>query len=290
MSISARVIEHSTTETGDEIITFMLRYPRFIHAEFMTHRQFSRNASSSRAIPVSRLIADVESDPAMPLHFGRNQKGMQAHEELKPAEIESVKRIWLEAKDEAVAKAKFMAEIGAHKQIVNRVLEPFAHINVVMTTCFMDNFYTLRLHEDAQPEIKMLAEAMHNAQAASTPRVLKVGEFHKPFVSDEEMKELGNSGTGFPNFLKASVARCARTSYLTHDGKIPELEKDIHLFNRLIVSKPIHASPCEHQACVHEESRDMVRRLGMNGNLSTAWIQFRKIIEHTAEEATKEVA
>lgn len=152
MTIAAKVICDSFDKRMNTRITSMeLEYPRFIHAEFMTHRKFSRNASSSRAIPVAKMIQAVINNPAMPIHWGKNQAGMQAHEELDDSAKESVERLWLDAKDCAVQVAKEMNDLGAHKQIVNRILEPFTHIHVIVTATDFANFFALRDHEDAQP-------------------------------------------------------------------------------------------------------------------------------------------
>jgi len=229
-----------------------LRYPKFIHGEFMTHRVFSRNASSSRAIPVERLIKDVIDDPAMPVYWGKNQTGMQAREELDPFNYKQSVDTWLHARDEAVQYAIRMAGFGAHKQIVNRIIEPWCHINVVVTATEWANFYALRRHEDAQPEMKALADAMWEAEQASTPTPCSVGGWHLPYYDQETDGKalfLANpGGNPLENMIRISVARCARVSYLTHEGKPPNVKDDLKLYDRLVGSKPLHASPCEHQA------------------------------------------
>jgi len=185
MTITAKIIADSVSPDGVRITTMQLRYPRFIHAEFLTHRMFSRNASSSRAIPVERLIADIEADHAMPVYWGKNQKGMQAREECdgrvkswefgpSPSEFGggmswTAEEAWHFARDNAIKMARAFHEAGYHKQIVNRLLEPFSHINVLVTATDWANFYALRRHEDAQPEMKALADAMWEAQQASEP-------------------------------------------------------------------------------------------------------------------------
>ena len=248
MTITAKSVLSSVSPDGVRIDTLLLRYPRFIHAEFMTHRQFSRNASSSRAIPVERLIDDVERDPAMPIFWGKNRKGMQAREELDEDGQECAIDSWLIAKDNAVRAASGMAAVGLHKQIVNRILEPFAHINVVVTATEWDNFFALRIHEDAQPEIKALAEAIRDALDGATPQILSYSEWHLPFVTDEEARREGGLTDPSGNLRVVSAARCARTSYKTHDGRVSTLEEDIALGERLTKSRPFHASPFEGQA------------------------------------------
>lgn len=255
MAPSARVILHSTTPWGTPLMTMQLRYPKFIHGEFMTHRLFSRNASSSRAIPVERLIQDVLDDPAMPVKWGKNQPGMQAKEELSPTEIEMMKSLWLTARDDAVSNARYMLKCGAHKQIINRIIEPFCHINVVVTATEWLNFFELRVHEMADPTMFALAKAMNDAWAsASTPTCIDDGEWHLPYITEEDREQCPD-----PLVLRRiSAARCARTSTLLHDGKPTTHAKDLALFETLASSVPMHSSPMEHQATpvqdYHEET------------------------------------
>lgn len=241
MPISAKVIA-DTMYNSVRITTLQLRYPRFIHAEFMTHRMFSRNASSSRAIPVERMINDVMTDPVSPSYWGKNMKGMQAKEELTEKEIDVAKRLWYNARHSAIGYARELARYGVHKQIVNRILEPFSHINVVVTATEWENFFNLRRHPDAQPEMQELAEAMHQAMTISDP----VNRFwHLPYVdrlyenAPEAYKDLA---------FKLSAARCARVSYRTHEGKPPEIDEDVKLYERLTQASPPHLSPLEHAA------------------------------------------
>lgn len=301
MTIEAKIIAHSRApwagykgeydgfyDNGQEIITFQLKYPRFIHAELMTHRLFSRNASSSRAIPVKRMIQDIIDDTAMPIHWGKNQPGMQAHEQhdalisfegCEHMEIEDREGAWFEARNRAIEIAQAFDAAGYHKQIVNRILEPFMHISVVVTATNFDNFYWLRRHPDAQPEIKALADAMWEVQQASTPRLLRAGEWHTPYVRDEERDVLDTD-----DLLKISVARCARVSYLTHDGRTPDHVEDMKLYERLVGSTPLHASPAEHQAKADSASFDagglcMVwDNPHLSGNFDGGWVQYRKTL------------
>jgi len=268
VTITAKIIADSISSQGIRITTMQLRYPRFIHAEFLTHRVFSRNASSSRAVPVSKLIEDIQRDPAMPIHWGKNQKGMQAHEEhdapviLDPSDQDGgwqSEHAWLSAMNVAIHHAKAFEAAGYHKQIVNRILEPFSHINVLVTSTSWANFYALRQHPDAQPEIKALADAMWEAQQASTPKLLYPGEWHLPYVDQtpgmpdmEGVRDYISKHdvrvTPEVLLLRVSVARCARVSYLTHEQKVPVIETDLSLYERLVGSVPLHASPAEHQA------------------------------------------
>lgn len=291
MTISAKIIADSISDTGIRLITYELRYPRFIHAELMTHRVFSRNASSSRAIPVKKMIEDLRRDPAMPVSWGKNQKGMQAGEDLHPDAVSSMEVAWLSAMNEAIVWATRMMNDGLHKQIANRLLEPWAHINVVVTATDYENFFALRMHPDAQPEMQALAHAMWVAREESTPELVLSGQWHLPYVPHWERADIVKAVTGkdwdqfwdqsdYSAMAKVSVARCARVSYLTHDGKRSTIAEDLALYNRLVGSMPLHASPAEHQASPDHKVPDdydvMVwNKPNLHGNLR-GWRQYRK--------------
>lgn len=300
MTISAKVIADSVSEQGVRLTTLQLRYPRFIHAEFMTHRVFSRNASSSRAVPVQRLIDDVLTDPAIPIYWGKNQPGMQAEGELQDRERTLAWQNWMRGLDYAVGVARALADLKLHKQIVNRILEPFAHINVIVTATDYDNFFELRDHEDAEPHIRDLARAMRKAMNESEPTLLRPGQWHLPYV-DTQIRDDGEQsyeirlthpddevqGSTFVSLEKArkiSTARCARVSYMTHDGRIPSIEEDLALAERLL--EDAHLSPFEHQATPDtitilpdaDYPVEVWCRRPLHGNLR-GWIQNRKLLE-----------
>lgn len=266
MNIEAKIIADSVNNFGIRLTTFQLKYPRFIHAEVMTHRVFSRNASSSRAIPVNKMIEQVLTDPAMPEHWGKNMPGMQAKEELIGYDKDLVINLWKEASEHAVMVAKDMVDAGLHKQIANRILEPFQHIHVVLSATQWDNFYALRDHPDAQPEIQILAQKMKEAHNNSTPVHLDHGEWHIPYILEQEKLD-------FPleDLLKFSAARCARVSYLNHDQSTPSPEKDIDLFDKLTKSDPPHLSPVEHQARAVDSTEFFANFQG--------WVQQRAFLE-----------
>lgn len=257
MTIDAKIIAYSKSAKGQTIVTWELQYPRFIHSEFLTHRLFSRNAASSRAIPVKSMIAQVMAKPAAPVHWGKNQPGMQAHEELEDYEMAHVMYLWEEAAYEAAMSAGAMDAMGAHKQIVNRLLEPFQTMKTVMTATCMDNFFWLRNHEDAQPEIKVLARLMWEALEAATPFKLSPGDWHVPYYnsgvwkasstvrSTEGAYPVDEFGHSLENALAISSSCCAQVSYRRLDDT---LEKAQMIFQRLVESEPVHASPFEHQA------------------------------------------
>lgn len=277
MMIEAKVIEDSVSAYGKRILTLQLVYPRFIHAEFMTHRMFSRNASSSRAIPVKKMIEQVRENPAMPIHWGANQAGMQAHSQLEGANLAMVQQLWLEAARKAADFADAMQGWMLHKQVANRILEPFQHIHVVVTATEWQNFFDLRLHPDAQPEIHELARVMKQAIDGSWPKVRppvneaieleNESNWHLPYITAEE-----RARQPLENLLKMSTARCARVSYMKHDGDKPSLREDLELYDRLVGNDPKHASPCEHQA------RASLQPYMPSRNFY-GWMQHRELIE-----------
>lgn len=245
--IEAKVIEDSvSSHDGTRITTFQLVYPRMIHQEFLTHRVFSRNAASSRAIPVKKMLKQVWSNPAMPIKFQKNKRGMQSSEDLDSTENFMAKLTWKTAAKSASAFAWIFNLIGVHKQFTNRLLDSFQYSHVVVTSTEWENFYWLRDHEDAQPEIRELARCMKEAHEKSNPNVLQTGEWHLPYVTNEELS--GFKEKDIETLKKISTARCARVSYKNHDQSEPNISKDLNLYNMLIVDEPPHASPSEHQA------------------------------------------
>lgn len=236
------------------------------NCEFMTHRVFSRNASSSRAVPVRKMLDHIRNNPSMPVWWGKNQPGMQAKEEMDPFSKERAKEKWLEACRDAVRHAQDMMEMGVHKQIANRLIEPFAHINTIVTATEWDNFYNLRCHPDAQPEIQALATIMKKQFQDSNPRSLFWEEWHLPYISNAE---LGDATITVDSLIKYCVARCCRVSYMNHDGTNPDPAKDLDLHDKLLASG--HLSPFEHAA------KPALKRDEWHGNFR-GWIQYRKLI------------
>ncbi|MDH2272956.1 FAD-dependent thymidylate synthase [Moraxella porci] len=306
--IKAVIIADSiSAHTNQRITTFELEYPRFIHAELMTHRQFSRNSASSRAIPIDKMIEQVENNTAYPIHWGRNQSGMQAKREV-PNKIDAASA-WQMAALSAVDSARDLQSLGLHKQIVNRVLEPFQMMKVLVTATNFDNFFNLRCHADAQPEIKHLADLMYQAMQNSIPEVLHAGEWHTPYVEHQPddngntlyyiLKE-GSSGWMVEEYLtledalKVSCSCAAQVSYRKNDTSI---EKALAIYDKLVNSDPVHASAFEHCATP-------INPYGMDAQLVGAithsndyaqysgnfedWIQYRQLIpNHDCKEFRK---
>jgi thymidylate synthase ThyX len=236
MSYDVKVIADSIYNK-DRITTLECTYPRYIHSEMMTHRAFSRNAQSSRAVPIEKMLERVERDPVMPM-WTENQKGMQGAELRYDGDAyRSADLDWLEARDAAVRAARCLIGHGIHKQNVNRLLEPFSWITVLITATDWDNFFQLRVNPAAQPEMYKIAELMFDAIDFSDPKYQRK---HLPYITDYDREH-----TLEENLPRISAARCARISYLTHDGQ-RDLAKDLDLSHRLLQDK--HLSPFEHIA------------------------------------------
>lgn len=264
----------------ENLWTFELVYPRYIHSEFMTHRVFSRNASSSRAIPVKRMIEQVRKNPVIPPKIFMNQKGMVGETEADPVTTTAFHVLWEEAAENAYKTAEMMERLGIHKQHVNRILEPFQFIKVIVTATEWDNFFVLRLAPDAQPEMRELASAIYDEMKRCHNKDVGVLELDKehivvslPYTTDEDIKEVGKEE--YHLLMKISAARCARVSYNNHDGSKPDIKKDLELYEHLYDSK--HMSPLEH-TCIRDED------YRKNANL-TGWKSLRYLIE-TYEDMT----
>ena len=239
--IYAKVIADSITGSGKRLTTMEVQMHRFVLAEFNTHRVFSRNSASSRAIPVAKQIRRVESDPALPLSWGLNKSGMQAEVDLGKSDSRKAKRVWKKAAKQATKSARKLEKIGVHKQLTNRVLEPFMWHTVIVSSTDWDGFFEQRCSELAQPEIKHAALAMRDAYRKSVPDFIVTGEYHLPYLQPDEYYHSDETK------IKICIARCARVSYLTHNNQ-KSILKDIELFYKLRYAEPPHWSPMEHIA------------------------------------------
>lgn len=273
MTITAEVVKDSMSLSGVRLTTFLLTYPKFIHAEFLTHRALSRNASSSRAIPFEKQVEAIRQDIAMPIDFRENKRGMQAGEALDRRSQDACTYLWKQGAARAIEIATDLHLFGVHKQYVNRILEPYMHITVVCTATDYANFLALRYHHMAQPEICELAKRMWIAMSASTPILRANGEWHLPFVTETEYHVAKHDEEKVQALIRKSVACCARTSYKNHDKTAPTQEQNDQLYYRLVGEQPIHASPAEHQA------QAMGDKDFQSGNLR-GWFQFRKSLRN----------
>ena len=292
------VIADSNSTHVPRITTFQLRYWRPIHSELMTHRKFSRSAGSSRARPSKAIIEQVMNDPWGPLHWGKNQPGMQANTELDHSNKSTAVDIWRYSAQQAAKEAQRLLDLGAHKQIVNRILEPYTYIDVVVTATEYNNWFALRDHADAQPEIADLAQRMKAAMDASTPKFLKPGEWHLPYITENDWAEAylflkknrvtrdePSQGELISLLRNISAARCARVSYKAFDGTVASIESDLDLCDKLMKAELVHASPFEHQArpdYLISNSGSLKQKWAephLHGNF-TGWCQHRKLISN----------
>ena len=311
-SITAKVICDSISEQGVRLTTFEIEYPRFIHGEMMTHRSLSKNSSSSRAIPVQKMLEQIKSNMAIPLYWGKAKSGMQATEEVDIDDVWWYEEKWKFAFDEVSyrieqlsdnveGKKGFMPPL--HKQVPNRLSEPFQMMKVVITGTDWDNFFNLRIHPDAQPEICMLAYKMYQAMQESKPIELKAGEWHLPYVNlgwngkgemcyaDEDFNFVG-----LEQAIKLSAASCASVSYRTEGMTLEKADK---IFDMLIKAEVIHSSPFEHLAtpvknkfnelglvrvnCSEPQSwEEGITHMNKQGQLCSGnlkgWVQYRHLL------------
>lgn len=256
-NITAKVIADSISPSGHRITTLEIEYPRFILAELNTHKMLEKNSSSSRAIPISRMIEQIESNMAMPLYWGKAKSGMQADGEVDDLTKKMAETSWLGEFQSAKESAIWMDDMFVHKQIANRLLEPFQMMKTVITGTDWDNFFNLRIHPDAQPEFCMLAYKMYMAMKESVPVLLKEGQWHLPFVHTFISKEgvqyysdginplSGGKQLSLEEAIRVSASCCAQTSYRKSDDS---LEKADRIFDMLIKADVLHASPFGHLA------------------------------------------
>lgn len=288
MPIGARIIADSVQPDGVRLTTAVVTLPKIILAELNTHREFSRNSASSRAVPTREFIRRVVEDPVIPT-WGRNQPGMQAGVEIDDPETATA--VWLRARDQAIASVECLQHFGAHKQDANRLLEPWLHTEVLVTSVSFKHFFAQRCHEAAHPWMRRAAEALRDAYEASTPTRLEHGQWHLPFITDEDRADVRAThasknmdmvhGREWDDdvLTQVSAARCARVSYLTHDGR-RDRAADLDLFHRLTLARPMHASPLEHVAMAAPVSA----RPDWAGNFRAGWHQLRK---HFPQEYTR---
>ena len=289
---NARILCDSVSPTGKRLTTFEVTFPRIVLAEAKTHRllrgaggnveeilidglginddeNLSRNSASSRAIPLTKQLERVMTHPFVPARFPLNCKGMQPQEyvEADHPMYQTLVAEWLEARDKVLVIARQLSsKRNVHKQIVNRLLEPWMWHTAILTATEWDNFFALRCHPDAQFEVKRIADLMydlyHNPPEA--PQLVGPGLWHCPLIDNEDLSLMMNwyltksqAYEGLPAgyepattelMKRMSAARCARVSMLNHDGK-RDVEADLGLFGKLIdPSHPLHASPFEHVA------------------------------------------
>ena len=144
--IKVEIVADSINQQNDRLTSMVLTYPRIIHSEMMTHRMFSRNASSSRAVPVDKMIKAVRENTFCPFEFQKSHKGMQGSEYFTGADRQECINLWLESAELALQQAEKMKAKGISKQIINRILEPYQYYTVLITGSKegWQNFFNLR--------------------------------------------------------------------------------------------------------------------------------------------------
>lgn len=298
--ITARILADSINAQGIRMTTMEIEYPRFILAELNTHRMLSKNSASSRAIPVKAMHEHIRANTAGPVYWGINQPGMKAKTEATGADLSWAKYLWNKARDMAIGYSADLADLNIHKQITNRITEPWMIMKTVISGTEWANFFWLRDHPDAQPEIAELARKMRDAYDASKPQLLNPGEWHVPYVFTNR-----DAGTGVLHYLDGSggvitadeariisASCCAQVSYRKNDDTLEKAQK---VFAMLIESEPAHASPVEHQATPMKQTnwqrnpefwQEGVTHLSANNDLWSGnlrgWIQHRKLIPNEA--------
>ena len=313
-NIIAKVICDSVSETGKRITTFELEYNRYIHAELLTHRMLSKNCSSSRAIPIEKMLGYIENNMALPVYLGRNKSGMQAVEEIE--DKDKALSVWRDSFYQVEDSVNKLLDLKVHKQIANRLTEPYQMMKVVVTATEWDNFFNLRIDKDAQPELVLLADKMFNAMQGSTPKTLKAGQWHLPYVEiendgysnsheyfiyDEDKSNSETNGYMYKtpllleDAIKISVASCAAVSYRTENMTLAKADK---IFDMLINAENLHSSPFEHVAMPMRlpKMKDIameksvsgwdegVTHMRRDGNMCsgnfTGWIQYRHLLDN----------
>lgn len=263
-NMKVNLLQYSESVTGKRLATFTLRIPKFIWGHIISHRVLSRNSASSRAIPAKRIRQSVLRDPHLPIYFGENKPGMQSGKSLTGFKLYLAQKVWLWARYIPVVFHYFGEKIGIHKEVINRMLEPWLMVDIIVTATEWNNFLKLRMNEAAQPEIRYAAEEIDMLLKREVPIKLSVGQWHLPFVSPQEKK------LDIETQKKISAARCARVSYSLFDGSKSDIQSDLKLCERL--SSSGHWSPFEHAAM----AMDMDTRAGN----FIGWKQYRKEFEN----------
>lgn len=300
--INSKIIADSISSCGKRITTFELQYPRFIHSEVMTHSLLAKNSSSSRAVPVKKMLELVRNNPASPIHWGKNQPGMVSAGELEGDALEAVKLNWFESAKHATSFSEAMSELGCHKEVSNRITEPYQWMKVILTGTEFENFFWLRDADDAQPEIASLARQMKKLRGENEPTLLYPGEWHLPYITTyrgeycdwpDYIDPLSGESLSLEEAKTVSMARCAAVSYRTENIG---LDKSLDIYKKLFSGNKVHASPAMHQATpmkhcetLQDSLTYMLTEKGVthldcygalwSGNLQ-GWIQQRQLLSN----------
>jgi hypothetical protein len=253
---AAEVVLDSVSPAGARVTTMELTYWAPIHGEVMSYRMCARNAASNRGLPVKKIMRQVRAHPAGPVHWGKHRKGMSAREELAGWRLAVAIRLFYWSRYPILATVWLLLQLPGHKQWVNRLLWPWQWMTVVMTgsPVHWENVWRQRVHPDAQPEFRRLAALARGAYLASEPVERRV---HAPYLLPADWRLLrrragASVGSTSEAALAVATARCARVSYLTHDGRC-DIVEDLRLCRDLDGAEPIHGSPSEHALRAHHD-------------------------------------
>lgn len=278
----AKVLADSINPSQVRLITVQATFPRFILAEVNTHRVFSRNSASSRAIPPEKMIERVVKHPFVPETFNKRVKGMGVGDPVDQAAREISESVWLDARTEAVKAATRLNDLGIDKSRINRLLEPFMWHTAIITSTEWDNFFALRcppgdeatIDFSAQLEFQQIAILMRRAMRASEPQELGTKEWHMPLVAEAVLTEAWSDPLFWP---KVSAGRCARVSYDTHEN-YEDHRVSYERAGRLQESG--HLSPFEHVARPIQDDDYAPGKLPRDSGNFQGWVQLRKLIPH----------
>jgi len=275
MRYQAKLVADSIGPARIRLTTMEVTYPLMVHAEHLRHRSFSFSVASNRAIPTRKILEQVIKSPVVPVWFGKNQPGMSAREELDGWRFWMAHKLWLAARWPAVVFVWLLLKVGLHKQVANRVLSPWQWVTMLATGTDWDNFFALRCHPDAQPEIRTIAEMMRDLMVNAAPTEIGEGGWHLPLVGSGELvrtyEEHEDDDDAERELCMVSAARCARVTLLNH-GKAYTAAEEIVKAEALMRSG--HFSPFEHQAQALPDDRRVANLRG--------WMSFRATIPDEA--------
>lgn len=290
--ISAHIIKDSISPNGVRLTTMEVEYPRFILAELNTHRMESKNSASSRAIPFKKMADKILTEPAMPVFWGANQAGMSASIELEGLQLEAAKAVWLETMKRVMEASVVLDQLGLHKQILNRMGEPWQRMKTILSGTEWRNLFWLRDHDAAQPEFHELARCAQVEFDNSTPELLLPDQWHLPYVDHDanwNYFDLDGKVIDLETAQKVSASCCAQVSYRKNDESV---EKAIDIYDKLVGMDRKHASPFEHLGTpirkhapfeAWDAGISHIDRAGWkwSGNFKD-FIQYRKLIDGEA--------
>lgn len=289
---SSTIIADSKSEFGHRLTSFLITFPRYILAEFNTHRMFGRNSASSRAIPFNKMVKNVEENPFVPMKWMIDHKGMQGTKYVEDEACAQIRKDqWLHSRDAAVANAKMLHrsidEMGVHpdndnyepitKQVCNRLLEPFMWHTVICTATEYQNYFALRANDAAEIHMQKLAYLMLDNYNEVQPLFLREQKWHTPFIAEEDHLDFVDGIA-----CKVSVARCARTSYTVvgePDKKHMQTE-DVELHDRLLAQG--HMSPFENvaTAMTEEEYHDHTKSIVVSEDYMEEYVAQNRFFQY----------